>query len=537
MSPIVLKITNLRLPVGESEERLPEYCAKALGVVSSAITKLRILRKSLDVRNKSRLEYVYTAAVQVEDEQRLLARKGRTFDAYQDQRYQEPTPGQYVLSQRPLIVGAGPAGLLCAYQLARLGYQPLVLERGKGVRERTADVRAFDSGGPLDPESNYLFGEGGAGTFSDGKLTCRNTGPDTDRVLEILAECKGKASILYEARPHLGSNRLPAVVKALRQRIVEWGGEIRFGVRVEEILVQSARVVGVRTSEEVIAAEAIVLAIGHSARDTIEMLRRIGLEIVFKPFQMGVRIEQPQAVVTECQYGSSSQARLLGAADYTINVRVDDREVFSFCMCAGGYVMPSVSQEGYFCTNGMSRSFHDSPLANSGIVTTIDAKDLVDAGFGSDALAGVRYQQAIERTAYQATAGTYQAPIQWASDFISQRASSGALPSSYARGVQTRNLWDILPRTVSQWLAGALPAMDQKWRGQFLKDATLVGPESRGSCPIRMPRDPSTRESTNLAGLFPIGEGAGYAGGIVSAAVDGLRTANGIIGRYQPIRK
>lgn len=533
----MLKLTNIRLPVGESEERLDEYCAAALDLPRSAVTKVRILRRSLDVRNKSRLEYVYTAAVAVDDETALLARKGTKFDSYHDQPFQDPTPGHTPLLQRPLIVGAGPAGLLCAYQLARMGFMPLVLERGRAVRERTVDVQAFDRGGPLHPESNYLFGEGGAGTFSDGKLTCRNTGPDTQRVLEILAECKGKPSILYDARPHLGSNRLPAVVKALRRRIVEWGGEICFNTRVEEILVQSGRAVGVRTTGGSLPAEVVVLAIGHSARDTIEMLREVGVEIVFKPFQMGVRIEQPQETVTEVQYGTTPQARQLGAADYTMNVRVEDREVFSFCMCAGGYVMPSVSREGYFCTNGMSRSFHESPFANSGIVTTIDARDLAQAGFGDDPLSGIRYQEAIERAAFASTGGTYQAPIQWAGDFLSQRASTGSLPSSYARGVQPRNLWEILPVHVGRWLLHALPAMDHKWGGRFLKDATLVGPEARGSCPIRMPRDPVSRESTSIAGLWPIGEGAGYAGGIVSAAVDGLRTAGAIIARYQPLRK
>jgi uncharacterized FAD-dependent dehydrogenase len=249
---------------------------------------------------------------------------------------------------------------------------------------------------------------------------------------------------------------------------------------------------------------------------------------------MGVRIEQPQSTVTRVQFGNSWQSTLLGPADYTMNVHVGDREIFSFCMCAGGHVMPSVSQEGYFCTNGMSRSFHESPFANSGIVVTIRQEDVEADGFGNDPLAGMRYQAAIERAASQKTGDSYRSPIQWASDFVAGRTSAGPLPSSYVRGVEPLPLWSFLPERVTRWLATGLQSMDHAWRGAFLQEATLVGPEARGSCPIRMPRHADTRESTGVAGLYPIGEGAGYAGGIVSAAVDGLRSARAIIGRYKP---
>lgn len=529
----VLKVTNIRLSVGESEEVLAERCASKLQVTRSAIVKLRILRKSLDIRNKSRLEHVYTAAVDVDGESSLLTRLPSGVTPFQSQPYEPPQPGEELLRHQPVVIGAGPAGLLAAYQLAESGYQPIVLERGKSVRDRSRDVRAFDLGAELDPDSNYLFGEGGAGTFSDGKLTCRSTGVDTDRVLEILAACKGKPSIVYEAKPHLGSNRLPAVVKSLRQHIIAMGGEFRFGCRVERLDVRSGTVVGMETSQGYLPADAVLLGIGHSARDTIEMLLTVGLPIEIKPFQMGLRIEQPQSAVTSVQYGSGWQATLLGPADYTMNVQVGDRDVFSFCMCAGGYVMPSVSEHGFFCTNGMSRSFHESPYANSGIVVTVGPDELREAGFGDDPLAGIRYQAAIEQTAYHATGGTYQAPIQWGRDFVEQRATVGTPPSTYRRGVQSRQLWEILPLRVAQWLADGLGRMDQQWRGAFLRDATLVGPEARGSCPIRMPRDRVSRESTGLAGLYPIGEGAGYAGGIVSACVDGLRSARAVVQRYR----
>jgi uncharacterized protein len=523
--------------VGESADRLADFCARVLKVPPTAIQNFRILRKSLDIRNKGRLEHVYTAAVDVPDEPRALQKAAGRAIPYQPALFEPPNPGPELLEHPPIIVGAGPAGLLAAHQLAQMGYCPIVIERGRSVRERSRDVRIFDRGGSFDEKSNYLFGEGGAGTFSDGKLTCRNTGPDTDRVLEILADAKGKPSILYEAKPHLGSNRLPAVVKALRQQIIEMGGTIHFDCRLEKLLVESGQVVGLETSTGYFPTRVVVLGIGHSARDTIAMLNEIGVPIEFKPFQMGVRIEQAQQRVTQVQYGKSWQAQLLGPADYTMNVKAGTQEVFSFCMCAGGYVMPSVSQEGYFCTNGMSRSFHESPFANSGIVVTVDAASVADSGFGHDPLAGIRYQAAIEKKAFELAGGDYHSPIQWARDFIDAKPTRDQPPSSYPRGTKPMNLADFLPGPIAKLLADGLLLMDRQWSGAFLEGATLVGPEARGSCPVRFPRDPVRRESIGIGGLYPIGEGAGYAGGIVSAAVDGLRSAKAVIARYKPFHR
>jgi hypothetical protein len=426
-----------------------------------------------------------------------------------------------------VIIGSGPGGLVAAYFLAEQGYRPLVLERGRAVRDRIRDVRAFDEGGPFNPESNYLFGEGGAGTFSDGKLTCRSTGPDVRRVLELFAACKGKPSILYDYRPHLGSNRLPAVVKAIRRQVEALGGEVRFNCRAEDLDLRDGRVCGVMTSSGYVPASVVLLAIGHSARDTYEMLLRRGVPMVPKAFQLGVRVEHPQETVNRVKYGPSRLEEKLGAADYAL-VAHGSRDLFSFCMCAGGYIMPSVSEAGYFCTNGMSLSKHDSPYANSGLVVTIAPEE-----FGSpDVLAGVRLQQVYERRAFEVGRGDYLCPIQRAVDLLADRRTRGVPANSYPRGAISARLEVLVPPLVLDALRTGLPLLDRRWKGRFLPEATLVGPEARGSAPVRIPRDDVTRETPGIEGIYPVGEGAGYAGGIVSAAVDGLRTAKAVMARY-----
>jgi uncharacterized protein len=530
-----LRVSNLRLPVDAPESALRDRLARVIGVPLNDLRGWRILRKSLDVRDKHDLQFVYNAEVLVPegDEPKVLRRGTHAttrVEAFHEPPFEMPDPGSAPLRHRPVVVGSGPGGLIAAYFLAERGYRPLLLERGTPVNERIRDVKAFDAGGRFEPESNYLFGEGGAGTFSDGKLTTRGTGPDVLRVLELLAECKGqqpgKPSILYYHRPHLGSNRLPAVVKALRRRIEDLGGEVRFKVRVEDLIVRDGGLVAVATSSGEIAADVVVLATGHSARDVYQVLVRRGVPVVPKPFQIGLRVEHSQELVNRIQYGLRHHEDQLGNADYSL-VAHGPADVFTFCMCAGGYIIPSVSQEGYFCTNGMSLSRRDSPYANSGLVVTLPATEFG----GDDALAGVRLQERYERRAFELGRGEYRCPVQRATDYLSKTLTQELPPVSYPRGGVPADLDEVLPAFVAAAIRAGLPKLDRAWRGRFLTEAVLVGPEARGSSPVRIVRDDQTRESP-VGGLYPVGEGAGYAGGIVSAAVDGLRTAKAIIKRY-----
>lgn len=532
-----LRVSNLRLSVTEPEAALAEHLARALGLSPEALRQWRILRKSLDARDKDDLKFVYSAEVVApEQEPRLLAQAARAarppvlVEAYEEPLFEVPAPGACPLPHRPVVVGSGPAGLVAACFLAEHGYRPLVLERGRPVHERIRDVRAFDAGGPHDPESNYLFGEGGAGTFSDGKLTYRGTGPDVRWVLELFARCKGKPSILYDYRPHLGSNRLPAVVKALRRRIEAHGGEVRFSCRVEDLDLADGTLRGLATSSGYVPCTPALLAVGHSARDTYAMLARRGVPMAQKPFQMGVRIEQPQETVNRVQYGLTHLEELLGAADYSLVAR-GRPDLFTFCMCAGGYIIPSVSDPGHFCTNGMSLSRHDSPFANSGLVVTVPAEQFG----GADVLAGVRLQAEYERRAFEIGRGDYLCPIQLARDFLAGRRTQTKPPTSYRRGAVLADIADVVPPLVRDALRHGLPALDHRWQGRFLAEASLVGPEARGSSPVRILREDGSRETPGIEGLYPVGEGAGYAGGIVSAAVDGLRSAKAVMAKYAPL--
>jgi hypothetical protein len=530
---VSIRINNLRLPVEAPETDLPAEIARRLELPQSDLGPWRILRKSLDARSRHDLRFVYSVTLDLPDEDAGLRHApARDFQHFEPEIFDDPPPGLSPLEHRPVVVGSGPAGLAAGYYLALKGYRPLILERGRPVKERVPAIRAFDAGGPHDPEDNYLFGEGGAGCFSDGKLTCRMTGADVDWVLRAFVVCGGRESIVYEHRPHLGSNRLPLLCRNFRRRIESLGGEFRFGCRMEGIDFADGRVRGLHTSSGYIPATHVILGPGHSARDTYQMLHELGVPLQAKAFQLGLRIEQPQAAVNRWKYGRPEYLELLGAADYTL-VAKGERDVYTFCMCAGGIVIPSVSEPEMFCTNGMSNSRHDTPFANSGVMITLEPHE-----FGAEhPLAGVELQRRYEAAAFELGRRDYRAPIQGASDFLAGRAPhpDERFVSSYRRGTQPADLSAVLPPLAIAAIRRGLPVLDRRWRGAFLKDATLVGPEMRGSSPVRIDRNDTTRQTPGFAGLYPVGEGAGYAGGIISAAVDGLRSAREIVRSFAPL--
>ncbi|MEJ7595131.1 MAG: FAD-dependent protein, partial [Planctomycetaceae bacterium] len=524
---MLFRITNLRTPVEMPEQSLPAEVARRLELPADELSTLKILRKSLDARSRHRMEFVYSLTLSLPDADSMPFADGMDIAPWLPPAFEEPEPGTQPLPHRPVIVGSGPAGLLAGNFLALHGYRPIIIERGQAVRDRVPAIRVFDSGGEHDCENNYLFGEGGAGCFSDGKLTCRIAGPDVEWVLKSFVDCGGRPSLVYEHRPHLGSNKLPLICRNFRRKIEALGGEYKFGCRLEGLRFQNGQLEGLETSSGFIETSVCLLAIGHSARDTYEMLLKTGLPLKQKAFQLGLRIEQPQETVNQRKYGRDADyLTLLGAADYSL-IAKGQKDLFTFCMCAGGIVIPSVSEPNMYCSNGMSNSRHDTPFANSGLVVTLEPHE-----FGSShPLAGVHVQRQYESLAFEMTGGNYCAPVQRATDFLADRTPSPTeqLPSSYERGTRARNLSAVLPPSILKAMKSGLPMMDAQWRGEFLQDAVLVGPEMRGSSPVRIDRDPATFEIPMLPGVYPVGEGAGYAGGIVTAAVDGLRAARKII--------
>ena len=518
------------MPVEQPEIELPQAIARRLKVKPDDIRRWKILRKSLDARKRDRLQFVYSAEVEVLPDIVIRVDSNGDVSQYTEPVFFDPDPGSQPSQQRPVIVGSGPAGLLAGYYLAAKGYRPIIVERGQPVKERVPAIRAFDRGGELEQENNYLFGEGGAGCFSDGKLTCRITGPDVDWVLERFVECGGRPDLVYENRPHLGSNKLPLICRNFRRRIEALGGEYRFGCRLEDIEATDGAITAINTSGGSIAASHLILAIGHSARDTYQMLYDRGIPMERKAFQLGLRIEHPQELVNQHKYGRDRYLEILGAADYTL-VAPGQRDLFTFCMCPGGIIIPSVSEPNMFCSNGMSNSRHDSTFANSGLVVTLQPEE-----FGSEhPLAGVELQRKYESAAFELAGRNYLAPIQTANDFLANRTTATSPPSSYERGTRPLNLAEVLPPVIADAIRAGLPVMDKKWRGDYLKNAVLVGPEMRGSSPVRIARDRESWQSPGWTGFYPVGEGAGYAGGIITAAVDGLRAARKLVQDFAPV--
>ena len=522
----MILVRNLRLDSGEDLSRLSAKAAKKLRVSTSDIAECRVVKRSLDARKKNDIHYTCSAAVALRaGEDKLLARfAGKDVCAYTEPVYDIP---HVEAASRPVVVGFGPAGMFAALVLARAGARPIVLERGQDALSRKAAVDAFRAGGELDPESNVQFGEGGAGTFSDGKL---NTGTHDKRMFWVLREFAAHGapeSITYDAKPHIGTDVLIDVVQNLRREIISLGGEVRFGSRLDGIAAENGRLthalVHTAKGNYTLPCTRLILAIGHSARDSFEMLRDLGLDMERKPFSMGVRIEHKQRDIDLAQYGRERGE--LPPADYSLNVHLPDgTSAYTFCMCPGGKVFAAASEKGGVVTNGMSYSKRDGENANSALLVTLHTDDFP----GEGVLAGMYWQREIERRAYN-YAGSYRAPAQLVGDFMVGRPSTGpgSVTPSYEPGVTWGDLHEVLPEKISSVLHNAIPELEKKLRGFDAPDAVLTGPETRSSSPVRILRDDTLQSS--LRGLYPCGEGAGYAGGITSAAVDGLRCAEAVL--------
>lgn len=435
-----------------------------------------------------------------------------------------------------VIVGGGPAGLFCAYELARAGVKSVIVDRGKPVQARRRDLKGLTQHGRVDPDSNYCYGEGGAGTYSDGKLYTRShKRGDVRDVIEVLALHGAPEQILVDARPHIGSNKLPKVITAIREKLESVGSEVRFGARAVEVVRRDGRAIGVRLADgDEILGRAVVMATGHSARDVHAMLERAGVQLEAKPFAMGVRIEHPQPLIDRIQYGRAAGHIKLPAAAYRLAFTPSDgRGAFSFCMCPGGWIVPASTEVDGLVVNGMSLSRRDSPYANSGLVVAVELADLDRLGL-SRPHGGVELQRRLEQAALKAGGGELRAPATRATDFVKGKASSTVPSTSYQPGLAATDIAEVLDATgvpLAARLREALAQFDRQMRGYLTEEAVLVGVESRTSSPVRVPRDPERLESPDLPGLYPCAEGAGYAGGIVSAALDGVRVARAITAR------
>ncbi|MCC7484642.1 MAG: NAD(P)/FAD-dependent oxidoreductase [Burkholderiales bacterium] len=525
----MLRLTEIRLPLDHPESALRDAILRRLALPASALADYSIYRRAVDARRPA-TAFTYTLDVAVRDEAALLRRlKGdRHVSVAPDMSYRPPARAPDGLASRPVVIGTGPCGYFAGLLLAQMGFRPIVLERGKAVRERTKDTWRLWRRSVLEPESNVQFGEGGAGTFSDGKLYSQVRDPRYlgRRVLEEFVKAGAPGEILYVARPHIGTFRLVTIVESLRETIHALGGEVRFGHRVTDLVAGDGQVRGVVLADgSRIAADHVVLAVGHSARDTFAMLRGRGVHIEAKPFSVGARIEHPQSLIDRARYGRNAGRPLPGAADYRlVHHCASGRSVYSFCMCPGGTVVAATSEPGMVVTNGMSEYSRNERNANSAIVIGITPAD-----FPGDSLAGIAFQRRWESRAFAAGGGDYHAPAQRVGDFLAGRASTGpgtVLPS-YAPGVRWTDLAPCLPDYAVAAMREALPAFEKKLPGFAMEDAVLTGVETRTSSPIRIRRGRDF-QSVNTRGLYPAGEGAGYAGGILSAAIDGIEVAEAV---------
>ncbi|PIQ28694.1 hypothetical protein COW36_11995 [bacterium (Candidatus Blackallbacteria) CG17_big_fil_post_rev_8_21_14_2_50_48_46] len=528
----MIRLTEFKLPLEHSEAELREALLQRLEIQDSDLLEIKIFRRGVDARKPEAIKFIYTLDLGVRQEQKLLKRfkKDRRIGPTPDTRYRFVAKAPENLSERPVVVGFGPAGLLAGLVLAQMGFRPLILERGKTVRERTKDTFGLWRKSKLHPESNVQFGEGGAGTFSDGKLYSRIQDPKHygRKVLEEFVKAGAPEEILYVSKPHIGTFRLVSMVEKIRAEILALGGEIRFESRVDDLLIENGQLEGlVLANGEQIPVRHLILAVGHSARDTFEMLFKRGVYIEPKPFSIGFRIEHPQSIIDRSRYGPLAGHPLLGAADYKlVHHASNGRSVYSFCMCPGGTVVAATSEPGRVVTNGMSQYSRKERNANSGIVVGINP----ETDYPGHPLAGIELQRRLESLAYELGGSNYQAPGQLVGDFLANQPSTefGQVIPSYTPGVHLTDLSKALPDFAIEAIREALPVFAQQIEGFDKPDAVLTGVETRTSSPIRIKREQESLQSLNVKGLYPTGEGAGYAGGILSAAVDGIRVAEAL---------
>ena len=525
----MLRLTEIRLPIDHPEAALRAAILKRLDIPAGELIAFSIHRRAVDAR-KPAITFTVTVDLEVRDERALLERfkEDRRLTPAPDMTYRYPARAPEGLATRPVVIGTGPCGFFAGLLLAQMGFRPVILERGKAVRERTQDTWGLWRRSVLDPESNVQFGEGGAGTFSDGKLYSQVRDPRHlgRKVLEEFVKAGAPPEILYVAKPHIGTFRLVTMVESLRETISGLGGEIRFRCRVTDVDIEDGQVRGVAlASGERIDADRVVLAVGHSARDTFQMLHERGVHIEAKPFSIGYRIEHPQSLIDRARYGKNAGHPLLGAADYKLVHHCGNgRPVYSFCMCPGGTVVAATSEPGCVVTNGMSQYSRNERNANSGIVVGITPAD-----YPGHPLAGIAFQRRWEARAYEAGGGKYFAPAQRVGDFLARRPSTGpgSVIPSYTPGVRWTDLAACIPDYAAEAIREALPAFEKNIKGYAMDDAVLTGVETRTSSPIRIPRG-NDCQSVNTRGLYPAGEGAGYAGGILSAAIDGIEVAEAV---------
>jgi len=530
----MIRISQLKIGIDDSKAKLPTLIAKKLKIKETDILNYRIFKESIDAR-RGTITFVYTADATLINEASILSKKIPNVTITPDLSYKMPPKLDIAPTQRPVVIGFGPAGMYAALLLAQCGYNPIVLERGGSVDERVDSINKFWQAGILNPESNVQFGEGGAGTFSDGKLTTRSKDLRSRKVLEELVNAGAPEKILYVAHPHVGTDLLRNIVVTIREKIIALGGEVHFNTRVDDLVITDGQISGVVTKHgfnanknQVIRSNHVILAVGHSARDTFEKLFMHKIDIIAKPFAVGVRIEHPQALIDQAQYKEFAGHPLLGAAEYRLTYQASNgRSVYTFCMCPGGYVVPSSSEPNMVVTNGMSEHARAAPNANSAILVQVQLDD-----FESDhPLAGIHFQRALESKAFIMGGSNYKAPAQRVADFLARKSegSVSTVDPTYAIGVKMTNLHDLFSKPICDALTEGLQAFDKKLPGFAMDNAILTAVESRSSSPVRIQRHAETLQSTSLAGLYPAGEGAGFAGGIVSSAIDGLKCAERVI--------